>query len=82
VYIEAADGTGRTQLTKLGGCDRPLFTKSGDQILFFRIEWPRGPTGLPKSSIWSIGADGQNLKEVADRNLFDDPLKWKPRTLP
>ncbi|REK11900.1 MAG: hypothetical protein DWQ37_12825 [Planctomycetota bacterium] len=81
VYVASPDGSSERCLTPdLGGCAKPMFAPQGDRIYFFRTEWPNGPTGVPKSSLWQVDVDpaGQPRK-LADYGLFDAPLAWQPK---
>lgn len=83
IFLATADATAERVLTPTwGGCYRPVFTRAGDRLYFLREEWPDGPTGLPKFSVWEINFDGPAVRMVADRGLFDDPLDWKPVPTP
>ena len=83
IIIAAADATAERVLTPtLGGCYRPVCTHAGDRVYFLREEWPDGPTGVPKFSVWKINLDGPAVLMVADRDLFDNPLGWRPVPTP
>jgi Tol biopolymer transport system component len=83
IFMANADATSERILTpNMGGCYRPVFTHAGDRLYFLREEWPNGPTGVPKFSVWEIGIDGSNLRMLADRGLFDAPRSWMPQTRP
>jgi len=83
IFMANADATAERVLTpELGGCYRPVFTHADDRLCFLREEWPDGPTGVPKFSVWEIQLDGPGVRMVADRSLFDDPLSWKPAPTP
>ena len=83
VYMANADGTSERGLTpNLGGCYRPVFTHAVGRLYFLREEWPDGPTGVPKFSVWEIHVDGPTVRMLTDCGLFDDPLRWKPATTP
>jgi hypothetical protein len=83
IFIARADGTSERVLTpKIGGCYGPVFLHRGNRLYFLREEWPDGPTGVPKSSIWEATVDGASVREIADSLLFDDPLAWKPKRMP
>ena len=56
----------------------PRFTPDGSHILFLAgTESNAG--NRPIFSLWSIDVDGKNAKEIADSQLFTEPLKWKPK---
>jgi Tol biopolymer transport system component len=87
IFLAAADGTGSRKLAHPGegrlaspgeGCFRPAFTPDGSRILFFLEDWPDGPTGVPKESLWEAGVEGGKPREIAGYALFDDPLNWRP----
>jgi Tol biopolymer transport system component len=83
IFMANADATSERILTpNMGGCYRPVFTHAGDRLYFLREEWPNGPTGVPKFSVWEIGIDGSNLRMLADRGLFDAPRSWMPQARP
>lgn len=83
IYLANANATGERVLTpNMGGCYRPVFTHAGDRLFFLNEEWPDGPTGVPKFSLWEITVDGPSVRMLADRSLFDAPLSWKPRSTP
>lgn len=83
IYIANADATLERVLTsRMGGCYRPVFTHADDRLFFLQEEWPDGPTGVPKFSLWEITVDGPSLRMLADPGLFDAPLNWKPQSTP
>jgi Tol biopolymer transport system component len=83
IFMANADGTSEHGLTpNLGGCYRPVFTHAGDQLFFLREEWPNGPTGVAKFSVWQINLGSGNVRMLADRSLLDAPLSWEPQTTP
>jgi Tol biopolymer transport system component len=74
-----SDGTGKRRVTPARAAYAcPVFSHDGEVLYFFLGEWPSGPTGIPARSIWRIDVDGTNLQKVASRQLFDQPLDWKP----
>lgn len=74
-----ADGTDERRIApKLGGYFRPRFSPADDCLFFLKEEWPDGPTGTPKFSLWRIDLDGSNLRRVASSRLFDQPFECKP----
>lgn len=80
LYVANSDGTGERLVSqKAAACSHPIFSSEGDHLYFFREEWPDGPTGEPKFSLWQVGIDGSDLHMVADSRLFDEPLAWKPK---
>jgi Tol biopolymer transport system component len=83
IFMADADATAERMLTTGGGgCYRPVFTHAGDRLYFLREEWPDGPTGVPKFSVWEINLDGPAVRIVADCGLFDDPLGWTSAPTP
>lgn len=83
VFLSQADGTLERNLTPdMGGCVQPVFTHAGDRLYVLREEWPDGPTGVPKFSVWEIDVAGRVVRMLTDRSLFDDPLSWRPDTTP
>ena len=83
IVVAAADGTSAHVVTPdMGYCWRPLFTHAGDKLLFLHFEWPNGPTGVSKSSVWQAAVDGTRTDKIADRTLFDDPLSWQSAETP
>lgn len=75
IFMANADGTSERVITpNLGGCYRPVFTRAGDRLYFLDEEWPDGPTGDPKFSVWEISLAGGNVRMLADYSLFDAPL--------
>jgi Tol biopolymer transport system component len=83
IYMANADAASEQVLTSsMGGCYRPVLTHAGDRIFFLHEEWPDGPTGVPKFSVWEINIDVSSVRMVADRGLFDAPLSWTSQTTP
>lgn len=83
IFMAKADGTSERGLAPdVGGCYRPIFTHAGDRLFFLREEWPNGPTGVPKFSVWQINLGTGKVQMLADRGLFDAPLSWKPQSTP
>jgi Tol biopolymer transport system component len=87
ICIARADGTGREELPHPGdgkfarpggGCSHPAFTPDGKRILFFVESWPNGASGHPTQSLWEVEIARGKPREIADSNLFDDPLNWRP----
>ncbi|MBS0260579.1 MAG: PD40 domain-containing protein [Planctomycetes bacterium] len=79
LLIANRDGTDeRRLLPKLGAYYLPRFAPQDNRVYFCKEEWPDGPSGTPRFSLWRVDLDGQNLQRVADRRLFDQPLSWKP----
>jgi Tol biopolymer transport system component len=64
------------------GCFRPIFTNHGDRVYFLMEEWPKGPSGSPQSSIWTVKIDGTEQKQITDLSMFTAPLTWKPPKTP
>lgn len=83
VYVANSDGSSKRPLTpSVGGCYRPLFNRAGNRLFFLREEWPDGPTGTPKFSVWEVAIDGTAPRQLTDCTLFDDPLAWQPKGKP
>ncbi|MEX2308216.1 MAG: hypothetical protein WD738_11515 [Pirellulales bacterium] len=83
LFIAHLDGTNKSQITSSKfGCVHPVFASSGERVFFLMEEWPDGPSGVPKSSIWTVKSDGSQQEQVTDLLLFDAPLKWKPPQSP
>jgi TolB protein len=79
IFIANSGGSGERRITPTNaGYYHPVFSGDGNRLYFFQEEWPDGPTGTPRFSIWQIDVDGTNLRIVATRQLFDQPLNWKP----
>lgn len=79
LFVAQLDGRGKTKITRGDhGCFHPVFSRRGDRVCFLREEWPSGPSGEPKSSIWMVNADGTQQKQLTDLSLFDDPQNWRP----
>jgi Tol biopolymer transport system component len=78
LFIANIDGTDKSQITASSrGCFHPVFAQSGDRVFFLVQEWPQGPSGEPKSSLWTVKVDGTDQRQVADFSLFDAPDVWK-----
>ena len=78
VFVANLDGSEKRQLTRgEQGSFHAVFGSKGDRVFFLREEWPNGPSGVPKWSIWSVERDGTEQKQLADVSLFDDPRGWK-----
>jgi hypothetical protein len=60
----------------------PVLSRDGNLLYFFLGEWPDGPTGMPRQSLWKINVDGANLRMIANSQLFEQPLSWKPQSRP
>jgi TolB protein len=72
------DGSGERRITpKQGAYRHPRVMPKSDRLYFFKEEWPDGPTGTPRFSLWQIDLDGANLRRVASSQLFEAPLTWK-----
>jgi TolB protein len=83
LFISHADGTQQAQITtSANGCFHGVFDSSGKNIYFLMEEWPEGPSGVPKSSIWTVNADGSGQTQLTDLSLFDTPTGWKPQESP
>jgi Tol biopolymer transport system component len=83
LFIANLDGNGKSQITAGSrGCFHPVFAHSGDEVYFLMEEWPQGPSGKPKSSIWMVKTDGTQQKQITDLSLFDASNKWRPQPSP
>jgi len=83
IFVADVDGSNRSQITKsTNGCFHGIFNNNGDRIYFLMEEWPKGATGHPKSSIWTINTDGTGQRQITDLSLFDDPMVWRPQNSP
>lgn len=79
IFLADSDGTNPRQLTDSHeGCFHPVFTPDGQHVLYFVQSWPTGPTGVPKYSLWIVSVETRMARRVADYDLFDDPLHWRP----
>ena len=80
LLFASADGSGERRIApKLGAYCHPRVVPQGDRVYFCKEEWPDGPTGTPRLSLWRIDLDGSNMHRVASSQLFSEPLDWKPR---
>ncbi len=80
LFVANLDGSAeRPVAPTVAACYRPVFSWKGDRLYFQRVEWPDGPTGVPKFSLWETAIDGTKTRMIADRGIFDDPLSWAPR---
>jgi Tol biopolymer transport system component len=53
----------------------PVFAPDGRRILFLAArKW--NPESRPIFSLWSLDIDGKNATELAESDLFTDPVKW------
>lgn len=83
VFIANVDGTDRSPITSSSnGCFHGVFNSDASKVYFLMEEWPQGATGHPKSSVWTVNADGTGQTQITDLSLFDDPTKRKPRRSP
>jgi Tol biopolymer transport system component len=60
------------------GCFLPEFGPDGRMVYYLVEEWPSGPSGEAKRSLWRVDDRGGHRQIVADSRLFDDPLHWRP----
>lgn len=73
LFVAKVDGSRRKQITQSRhGCFHPVFNRDGDRVYFLMEQWPNGQTGPPQSSVWSVTADGAELRLIVDLSLFDD----------
>lgn len=79
IYVANADNTAQRLITRdMGGCCSPVFSRTGDRLYFFQVEWPNGPTDVPKFNTWEATLDDTTIRQLADYGLFDNPLGWRP----
>jgi len=79
IHIRNANGKFVRQLTHVNGSCRKLrLTRDGKRILFLAESWPNGPSGAMKYSLWEVETAGGNTHQIADSQLFDNPLTWSP----
>jgi len=55
----------------------PVFTPDGKRIFLMKVI--PNENGPSTRSLVSMDLDGKNLKEIADEEIFANPLKWKPK---
>ncbi len=80
VFVSNADGTHMSQITtSANGCFHSVFDRSCKKVYFLMEEWLQGPSGVPKSSIWTVNIDGSGQVPITDVSLFDTPAGWEPR---
>ncbi len=53
----------------------PVFAENGRRV-FFLAGTERNAGSRSIFSLWSIDVDGTNAKEIADSELFTDPMNW------
>jgi Tol biopolymer transport system component len=54
----------------------PVFAHDGERVLFLAgTDWNAG--SRPIFSLWSINVGGTNAREIADSQLFTDPVRWQ-----
>lgn len=78
LYLMNADGSEPTPLgiVKLDEKRRPSFIPSSPVFM------PDGRSILFQvggSNLWQVDIDGRNMRKIADRSLFTEPLKWQPK---
>lgn len=76
--ISASGGTPITLPQAGKGCSHPVFGPNGKTIYYLMESWPSGPTGAQKHSLWMLAAAGAQPKRIANYDLFDRPMEWKP----
>ena len=81
IMVSTFDGQDVQRVTKSakGGWFGPQFIDN-EQLLFFHDDWPDGPTGYAKKSLWRINRDGSGQVKLADSDLFDAPLAFGTRS--
>jgi Tol biopolymer transport system component len=83
IFVSKPDGTEKRQLTNsVSGCFHPVISRTGTRVFFLMEQWPHGPSGHPKSSIWSVGLQDGKQIQVTDSLLFDNPMIWHPQRSP
>lgn len=83
VVVTDADGESERVLTpNISGCYRPTFAHGGKRLFFLSEEWPNGPSGVGKFTLWETSVQGAKEKPIAGCDLFDNPLGWKPPATP
>lgn len=61
-----------------GGDQRnAAFTADGKRALLIRSNWSED--NKLDHSLWSVDIDGKNLKEIANDELFANPIEWRPK---
>ena len=78
LYVMNADGSEPKQLgiVKLDEKRHPSFIPSSPVFM------PDGRSILfqvGSGNLWQVDIDGRNMRKVADRSLFTEPLKWQPK---
>jgi TolB protein len=81
LLVANSDGTAEGPITPTKAAYYyPVFSPDGEQMYFLLAEWPDGPTGTPRRSLWRINVDRTDLRKVASSQLFEEPLKWEPES--
>ena len=79
ICVVSTQGGAAQILTQAGmGCSHPVFGPNGQTVYYLVESWPSGPTGEPKYDIWMIAVKGALPKRIANYDLFDHPMTWKP----
>jgi hypothetical protein len=56
----------------------PRFSPKGECVFFLAgTEYNWGSRAL--YSLWKVGIGGENVSRIANKELFNDPLKWANR---
>ena len=83
LFIANLDGKDRSQITtSKNGCIHGILNHDATRAYFLMEECPEGPSGHPKTSIWTVKTDGTGQEQLSDLSLFDDPMNWKPEKSP
>lgn len=65
---------GATRISQFN--QNPVITADGTEILFLAgTEW--NSSSRPIFSLWSMKMNGSNAKQIANSELFTDPINWK-----
>jgi Tol biopolymer transport system component len=66
IYAIDADGSEIEQITEVGNASDPLWSPDGQTIVFTRASARfTGPSESFRGSLWSIGTDGDGLRQIA-----------------
>lgn len=81
IYVMDSDGSDIRRLTPPAiGASSANWSPDGESIMFDTNDGFCGGCFFPNSEIWSIGADGRNLKRLTgDPNFIDVSPSWAPQ---
>jgi Tol biopolymer transport system component len=66
------DGSNPVRVTQNRSYNQaPIFTPDGRRLLFLADARRSG-----RYELWEVETSGKNLRRVADRGLFERPLRW------